>query len=267
LLSAPAATAEIAAVQARRAALFAMPVDVWLVEGRDAARVAPAPPVGVGAPLPVELLEYHDRILIAGAVPAYEHGVLTGEVSGLEVCRVVPGETGWQLEVGVGKYDREVHQALLAGDEANLDDALRRVIADVREHRQPEAGAHPANTLATERWLRDIVIAYPDLIGASFLTGIETTEPRTDLRQPAPAAARGFDEAGDPVVVVCTAGHVDIEAVPIAADTRLAVGQEQPLVLVVDPPAVARVTRDLAAALQQPATVAVVPADWRGLPG
>ena len=47
-----------------------------------------------------------------------EHGVVTGEVRGLEVCRVVDDRTtgdGVRLEVGVGAHDREAF-AIIHGD-------------------------------------------------------------------------------------------------------------------------------------------------------
>jgi hypothetical protein len=271
LLSAPAATTEIAAVAARRAGLFAMPVDVWLADGRQLTAIAAAPADVADEAAPPDLAPMAARIQAAGAEPVYEHGGLSGEVLGLEVCRVVADDTGRRhLAVGVGKYDREVHEALLAGDDGpGLDDALRRVIDSVREQRRPGMAAHPANQLATERWLRTVLVTHPEWAGARFLQPVPTTEPRTDLRQPAPAAAIGDDGAGQPLLVMCTAGTVDLEAVPVAADTRLArsVTSSPRLVVAVDPPADARITRDLAGALRQPATVTVVPAEWRGIPG
>jgi hypothetical protein len=271
LLSAPAATTEVAGVVARRAGLFAMPVDVWLADGRQLEPVAAAPPDPAERGLPPGLDPMAERIRAAGAEPVYEHGGLTGEVLGLEVCRVVSDETGGpHLTVGVGKYDREVHEALLAGDDGpGLDDGLRRVIDSVRKHRRAGAATHPANQLATERWLRAALVRHPEWAGARFLRPVPTTEPRTDLRQPAPAAAIGDDDTGQTILVVCTAGTVDLEAVPVAADTRLARSVTGPprLVVALDPPADARITRDLAGALRQPATVTVVPAEWRGVPG
>lgn len=276
LLSAPAATRDLAGVAARRASLFALPVDVWQVSGREVTPVRPAAPELSGQAVPVALAGLRDRMLAAGATPEWEHGVLTGEVLGLEVCRAVADGTGWRLALGVGKYDREIHDTLRAGDRAGdgadgaggaaLDEALRRVIEEVRRHRRGDGEAHPANTLAPERWLRAAAIAHPELVGARTLRSIETTEVRSDLRQPAPAAASGHDPGGEPVVVAFTAGIVDLEAVPIAADTRLSLGDRAPLTIVVEPSVDARITRHLAAALRDPAAVIVVPTDWRGPP-
>lgn len=259
ILSQPPATAEIAAIRARRASLFSSAPDIWLASGRELTRVDPAPIQRLDEPPPAELSSLREQIQAAGADPVYEWGTLSGDLLGLEVCRATNDGGRWRLSVGVGKYDREIH------DTIQSPDALTQVIAEVRRHRQARTEAHPASTLATERWLRAVVMAHPDLVGASTLRPIETTERRTDLRQPAPAAAVGADAGGRPMLVVCTAGAVDLEVIPIAADTRLSLGSEMSLVIAVDPPVDARITRDLAAALRDPATVTVVPRDWRGL--
>ncbi len=92
---------------ARRATAFAMPVEVAHAEGR-ALLAAIAEPL----PAPPGVLDEHEalRELIAagGAQPVAEHGVLFGEVAGLEVCRVVtdPVTGAARLEVGVGVHDR-----------------------------------------------------------------------------------------------------------------------------------------------------------------
>ncbi len=78
-----------AGVVARRATLFREPPHVWVAEGR-----ALVPAVRVGAsgdrsrshPSSPMLI---DLILDAGADPVVEHGVLAGEVAGLEVLRAV----------------------------------------------------------------------------------------------------------------------------------------------------------------------------------
>ena len=87
----------------------------------------------------------------AGAVPVIEHGLLAGEVAGLEVCRVVvdPGTGQARLEVGVGAHDREAFQ-LVHGDVPTVE-ALSSVVAAVAEHRRPGAPPHPLNRLGAER--------------------------------------------------------------------------------------------------------------------
>ena len=84
---------ESTGVLARRAARFSPPVTVWQVDGRS---IVPAEPAPVE---PVRTLdERHESlralIVAGGAIPVEEHGVLVGEVHGLEVCRVTDGPDG-----------------------------------------------------------------------------------------------------------------------------------------------------------------------------
>ena len=94
---------EGAGTLARRAAGFSVPVSVWRVDGR-----ALRPAVPDALPVPPEVSTDHlgleAMIVAAGADPVVEHGVLAGEVAGLEVCRVVddPFTGAVRLEVGVG---------------------------------------------------------------------------------------------------------------------------------------------------------------------
>ncbi len=104
--------ADAAGVVARRAALFREPPQVWVAEGRELVpavadgadrarrRSRPSSPISI------------DLILDAGADPVVEHGVLTGEVAGLEVLRaVVDPYTGEpKLDVGLGNHDRDANQ-------------------------------------------------------------------------------------------------------------------------------------------------------------
>ena len=89
---------------ARRAAAFRLPIEVWHIADR-----ALLPAIAEAMPVPADAPEEHDQfrslIINGGAVPAVEHGVLVGEVRGLEVCRVVTDEfTGVpRLEVGIGQ--------------------------------------------------------------------------------------------------------------------------------------------------------------------
>ena len=104
---------------ARRAAEFAVPPSVWDAGGR-AVRPASPIPVPPEAAVPAAALALLDVLSAAGAEPVAEHGVLAGEVLGLEVARVaVKGPEAW-LEVGVGKHDREA-QRLVHGDRSPLE--------------------------------------------------------------------------------------------------------------------------------------------------
>jgi hypothetical protein len=122
-----------------------------------------------------------------------------------------------------------------------------------------------ANTLATERWLRSVVVAHPELVGAASLRPAPPPVGHGDLRRPCPASAAGADRCGRPVVVTCSTG-IDLDVVPSAADARLADGRPGCRLVIAVPPADDHpVTRGLAAALRQPAQVAPVPDGWRAL--
>ena len=263
---------------ARRAAEFAVPPSVWDAGGR-AVRPASPIPVPPEAAVPAAALALLDVLSAAGAEPVAEHGVLAGEVLGLEVARVaVKGPEAW-LEVGVGKHDREA-QRLVHGDRSPLE-SLAAAVAEVRRLRVGGAPSHPANLLSPERWLRAAVLADPALAGARRLAPVSSTVVRADLRSRAPAPAWGVDEDGDAVVVVCSTG-IDPDLVPLAADVRAAAragalapapwtehpwGRAGParLVLLVPAGDDHAVTRALAAALAQPAVLRTVPAGWRGM--
>ena len=73
----------------------------------------------------------------------------------------------------------------------------------------------------------------------------------------------------DQSVVVVTSTGIDIDLIPFAADARLRHDPRARLIVVVPERDAHAVTRDLAAALQEPAAVSTVPEGWRewALPG
>lgn len=243
----------------RRAGEFAPSVTVWHAEGRTLLPAVAAPVIE-----PVELPSHHEsfRQLIAeaGAEPLVEHGVLFGDVRGLEVCRVVddPYLGTTRLEVGVGAHDREAFQ-MLHGDVPPAE-SLRRIVDVVRSHRRVGAARHPLNRLAAERFVRWRVIAEPAVVGAVTMAPAEPPVMRSNLKDPVPCVSVGHDADGRAVVAVCTTG-VDLDLVPYAADARLAaiaadpgVGSECRLVLVTPARDRVRVSDELAALLRRPAT-------------
>lgn len=240
-------------VLARRAEEFSVEVAVWHAEGRA---LLPAVPEPYLPPAPVR--PEHERlrplIVDAGATPVVEHGVLSGEVRGLEVCRAVtdPHTGVHRLEVGVGAHDREAF-ALLHGDVPTTD-SLARIVAVVAGHRRPEAPAHPLNRLAAERALRCDVLAAPERVGASVLRAAEPPVPRRNVKDPVPCVAIGETPMGAPMVVVCSTG-IDLDLVPFAADARRRHAPGAELVLVVPERDAVPVTAALAAALREPARV------------
>jgi hypothetical protein len=246
------ADAGVAGVLARRALQFADPPSVHVVTGRAVEPAAPTSPPTLVNAVPAAAAQYVQAFIELGAEPVVEDGVLRAEVLGLEVGRVDPDGL---LEVGVGKHDREA-QVLMHPDRQPLE-ALAAAVDAVKQHRRPGAPTHPMNQLAASRWLRAVVCADPAMVGAAELHAIPSLIAQPDLRLPTPAPA-----AGPGVVVMCSTG-IDIDLVPAAADARAAHDPGARLVLVVPEVDAHPVTRDLAAALKEPAEVVTVPADWR----
>jgi hypothetical protein len=245
---------------ARRAAEFTLPITVWHVEERVLIP-AVAAPLDPPADPPADHLAHIDLITEGGAVPVIEHGVVAGEVRGLEVCRVVTDDTSGasRLEVGVGAHDREAFSMLHGG--IPTVEALSGVVESVRPHREPGARLHPLNRLAGERELRHRAIEQPGLVGAAQLAVAVPPLPRPNLKDAVPCVATGSTADGRPMVAVFSSG-VDLDVVPFAADARLAHdaspdGAELDLELVIVVPERDRlpVTVMLADLLRRPARV------------
>lgn len=249
-------------VVARRASCFDPAPTVWAVSGRSLSPAAAAEPVTEDAfahdPSMVDLLTSNGLEVVS------EHGVLRGEVLGLEVARTV----GDRLEVGVGRHDRMARNAMRPGEsEAS---ALTEAVRVVRSLRRVGAPTHPANTLARSRWLRSVLVQNPSLVGLTSLTPVAPPLPWFDLPEAGAAPAVGhLDSPLTPIVVVCSVG-VDLDLVPTAADCRLLYGSPpsgSQLWLVVPEGDDLPVTRALAARLSPAAEVRVVGRDWQQLAG
>lgn len=214
---------------ARRAGAFALPIEVAHVEGRTLL-AAIAEPLTTPAGVAPEHEALRPLIVAGGAQPVVEHGVLTGEVEGLEVCRAVtdPVSGAARLEVGVGAHDREAFQ-LLHGDVPTVD-ALAGVVAVVADARRPGAAGHPLNRLARSRTLRTLLIREPQRIGATAVTPVEPPVARANVRDDVPCVAVATID-GKATTVVCSAG-VDLDAVPYATDARLVTGADDCVVVV-----------------------------------
>ena len=248
---------------ARRAARFRTDVTVWRIDGTTLHEAHPEPwePDPAPDPRAAAFAELFER---AGAVPIAEGGILRAEVRGLEVARVeIDDATGEpRLSVGVGKHDREA-QREIHGEHQGLDE-LFEVVRIVAEHRVAEGAGHAAFHLSAERWLRDVVVRNPDLVGANDdLTPVASPNRRDDLRAPAPAPAAGTSRGSDaPLLVVCSVG-TDLDLVPAATDAAVADGRDPHLRFVVPGGDDLPSTRDLVELLDQPADLVTVPQDWR----
>jgi hypothetical protein len=208
-------------IAARRAEEFALPIRVWSVDGR---RLLPVPAAAVAVPPSARPshLGFAADIEAAGATVVVEHGVVTGEVCGLEVCRVVDADDGGvRLEVGVGAQDRGAF-AIIHGD-VPTHDALVGVVAAVAAARAADAPGHPLNRLAPERLVRWRLEQEPWLVNVAAVRPAEPPVLRRGLKQRAPCTAIGQRLDGTPVVIVCSVG-VDLDVIPYAADARLAAG-------------------------------------------
>ncbi len=234
---------------ARQAVWFDPPPQVWRVDGRELrpgdAAALPAP-----AALDPRLGDLRPLIVEGGAEPVVEHGVLAGEVLGLEVCRAVLDAASGRarLEVGVGAHDREAFQ-LIHGDVPPVD-ALAAVVERVTAVRSDPGTIHPLRRLGAERLLRWQLIQDPATVGLATLAAASPPTPRRNLKDPTPCVAVGYDVDGGDAVAVVTVG-IDLGLVPFAADARAAsaTGADARLLLVMpardDHPATRRVAQRL----------------------
>lgn len=239
-----------AGVLARRAALVATRPTVWWTDGSALVSADPAPALG-----PADPPDAPDLVAVlseAGLEIAPGDGTWIGEVRGLEVARVVDGPDGPVLEVGVGRFDRELTE--MAQAHLTPADRVHRAAEIVAEQRRPGAVRHPVNQMVRERWLRSLVVGDPTLVGADSLRPVASVEERTNLKDAGVASAVGVDADGADVVVTCSTG-VDLDLVPSAADDRAWWSPDARLLLVLPRRDALPVTEALAGALDSPAEV------------
>lgn len=243
-------------VLARRAAELSTPISVWHADERALLPAVPEPFMSEPS-VAAEHLQFTDLIEAGGAEPVAEHGVLAGEVRGLEVCRVVDDASGEpRLEVGIGAHDRDAF-AIMHGNVPPVE-ALAGVVGKVIEQRRLDAPPHPFNRLARERLLRWEVAREPSLIGATELAPTAPPLPRTNVKDAVPCVASGRD--GDGRVTAVFSVGVDLDLIPFAADARLMAetdgGDAVRLVIVTPPRDRVKVTEQLAGLLSRPCELA-----------
>lgn len=247
-------TADDAGLLARRAELFEGDVQVLRIDDRhlvlaEPEQVAPEPSPDR------RHLDLVSTIEVSGADVVIEHGVVAGEVFGLEVCRVVDDPTSGEprVDIGVGVHDREAFDLLHGGTPRS--DSLKRIVDVVTGHRRPGADPHPLNRLAPERALRHAAMADPDIVEARRLRPVSSVVPRRNVKDSVPCAAVGESTTGEPIVAVFSAG-IDLDVVPVAGDIRSWLGiADARLVVVVPERDVSPVTRRMAESLRRPAHV------------
>jgi hypothetical protein len=258
---------------ARRARHLRFPVTVWYPQGRTLLAAVPEPLAEPDVPAD-EHLALVEVIEAAGARANVEHGVVFGEVFGLEVCRVVdeptvgqvtgPGEVdpatvsaaqgrvldGVLLEVGVGAADREAFR-LLHGEIPTVE-ALQSVVESVTRHRSPDAPQHPLNRLGQERYLRWRLEQEPGLIDMARVVPSTPPLPRPNLKDAVPCVALATDADGREHTVVCSVG-VDLDLVGFVADVQER--DARPVVVVLRQRDRVAITEELLGLLERPVTL------------
>jgi hypothetical protein len=203
-------------VIARRAQFFQSSITVWHVDDRTLTPAVPAAhlPEETAKPEHVAMMEL---ISSSGADALIEHGIVVGEVRGLEMCRVVDDDyTGdSRLEVGIGVNDREAF--LMVHGELPKEEALRNVIEAVAVHREPDAMVHPFNQFGAERMHRWRALQDPQSVGFVSLSPADPPVRRTNMKDAVPCVALGQRSEGDPAVAVFVHG-VDLDLIPFAVD-------------------------------------------------
>jgi hypothetical protein len=261
-------SSECAGDLARISTHFDFVIEVFEVDAAGVARVA-GPKIVEKIEVSVADEMFAEFIKSAGADVVREHGVISGEVCGLEVCRVVratdsgefggAGESGEasdsELEIGVGAHDRETFK-LLHGRTATIE-SLRKVIAEVAARRAVGAQVHPLNRLARERMLRHYVCQSPQLIGAKSLQVAQPPIVRTNLKDVVPCCAVGVSLTGEKMIVIFNVG-VDPDVVSFGADARGQINGSAELIF-------AMPTRDIMPAVERVAQMLRRPARFVGV--
>jgi len=210
---------------ARRAALFDVDITVWHADERVLLPALAEPHLPTTQAKP-EHLAFTELIQSSGADALVEHGIVVGEVRGLEMCRVVDDVVSGvaRLEVGMGVNDREAF-AMVHG-ELPTEQALRNVIDAVATHREPGANVHPFNQFGSERMHRWRALQDPTSIGFSRLDPVDPPVKRTNLKDAVPCAAIGSTDSGNLSAAVFVHG-VDLDVVPFAVDTASRLGIDE----------------------------------------
>lgn len=249
---------EGAEVLARRAGLFTTSITILRVEGSDLVPVEPAADQVVDAP--PDDPEHAAELRGADLEVTVEHGRLLGEYLGLEVARVERGASGNDLQVGVGRFDREMTAEVHQGLPPHA--ALRRVAEIVNEIRRSDHPPHPLRDMAPERWLRHRLVRAPELAGCAELVPVPSPFARQNLLERSTAAATGRDTSGRDVVVVTSVG-IDLDLVPTAADTRAHLDSRARLMIVVPERDRHPLTETIASQVSDGCDLITVTDDWR----
>ena len=245
-------------VVARRAGLFDPSPTVLRLTGTTLDPMAAAPLAEVEAPPDEPALAA--KLEQAGLDVNVEHGMLLGELRGLELARVEHGDSGPELHIGVGRLDREM--TAMVHEDLPRPEALTRIVEIVDAERTPDRPPHPLRDLAPERWLRTVLLARPELIGCSDLAPVPSPFSRTNLLERSTAAAIGHDDEGREVTVVTSVG-IDLDLVPTAADIRRSLAADSRLLIVVPERDRHPLVDVQASQVRGECEIRTVPTDWR----
>ncbi len=232
---------------------------IWRAVGTELLAVAAAslPPAPV---LPQDALAMAETLAGAGCDVVVEHGVMVGEILGLEVARVVIDWTGTPaIRVGVGLYDQEAHELMNAS--TTVEQRLAAVVDEVRSFRRAGAQPHPLNRVARERWLRSVLLSEPGALGLASIEPVAPLTPRGGIRESHPVAAMG--RVGEERVVVVASCGIDLDLVPVAAGHLARAGGDR-VVLVLPERDHHDVIRRQAGYLAVPNELVAVPDPWDG---
>ena len=214
---------------ARRAQFFTSSITVWHVNDRSLLPAVAEPHLPT-VEAKLEHVAMMDLIASSGADALIEHGIVVGEVRGLEMCRVVDDNTTGEsrLEVGMGVNDREAF-AMVHG-ELPKEEALRNVIEAVAVHRELDAMVHPFNQFGAERLHRWRALNEPASIGFADLSPADPPVRRMNLKDAVPCVALGTTLEGETSVAVFVQG-IDLDVVPFAVDAASRCGVQRAVVV------------------------------------
>ena len=161
-------------------------------------------------PVPAEHLALRELIAAGGADPIEEHGVLAGEVRGLEVCRAVDDPSGEPLSRSASVPTTAASRSCTA--------------ASRPPSRSPAWSPSSSSSAGWTRhctcsigWLGSgccagSFVTEPSLIDAATLAPVAPPVPRLNVKDAVPCVAAGRDAPGAAIVVVCSTG-VDLDLI------------------------------------------------------
>ncbi|MEE2682544.1 MAG: hypothetical protein VYD77_01255 [Actinomycetota bacterium] len=198
-------------------------ITLWIV---DNDRVVQHPDSVIDERREINVLseDFKELLKASGCDVVQEHGVLKGEIKGLEVARVVINDEGQQvLRVGVGAYDQEAHK--IFDSQQTPEEKLFRIVSQVMEYRNQKSEPHPLNRAARAKWMIAEIIATSENFDLEEVQPLSMLEEIDTVTESHPAAAIGRTGAGS-VLIVASSG-IDLQTIPVAAGLLVSTGAEE----------------------------------------